>query len=82
LMEVPIKTVELVVKVNLLGVLFGTKVAMDIMKYQSGITGEIFNTVGSGVKGGGTPGNYFRFLLVVLLHLMDLYFIRLPFCIL
>jgi chlorophyll(ide) b reductase len=56
LMEVPNSTVELVVKVNLLGVLFGTKVAMDIMKDQSDFTGEIFNTVGSGVKGGGTPG--------------------------
>ena len=34
LMDVPMNTVELVVKVNLLGVLFGTKVAMDIMKDQ------------------------------------------------
>ena len=34
LMEVPVNTVELVVKVNLLGVLLGTKVAMDIMKDQ------------------------------------------------
>ncbi len=34
LMEVPVSTVELVVKVNLLGVLLGTKVAMDIMKDQ------------------------------------------------
>lgn len=56
LMEVPMSTVELVVKVNLMGVLIGTKVAMDIMKDQAGFTGEIFNTVGSGVKGGGTPG--------------------------
>lgn len=56
LMEVPTSTVELVVKVNLLGVLLGTKVAMDIMGKQEGFTGEIFNTVGSGVKGGGTPG--------------------------
>lgn len=56
LMEVPMSTVELVVKVNLMGVLIGTKVAMDIMKNQDGFTGEIFNTVGSGVKGGGTPG--------------------------
>jgi len=55
-MEVPMSTVELVVKVNLMGVLMGTKVAMDIMKEQEGFTGEIFNTVGSGVKGGGTPG--------------------------
>jgi len=56
LMDVPMSTVELVVKVNLMGVLIGTKVAMDIMKNQAGFTGEIFNTVGSGVKGGGTPG--------------------------
>jgi len=56
LMDVPINTVEMVVKVNLLGVLLGTKIAMDIMKDQQGVTGEIFNTVGSGVKGGGTPG--------------------------
>lgn len=34
LMDVPVNTVELVVKVNLLGVLLGTKVAMDIMKDQ------------------------------------------------
>jgi len=56
LMDVPVSQVELVVKVNLLGVLLGTKVAMDVMKDQQGFTGEIFNTVGSGVKGGGTPG--------------------------
>jgi len=56
LMDVPVTTVETVVKVNLLGVLFGTKVAMEIMKDQPDFTGEIFNTVGSGVKGGGTPG--------------------------
>mmetsp|Transcript_5624 Transcript_5624/g.8180 ORF Transcript_5624/g.8180 Transcript_5624/m.8180 type:complete len:351 (-) Transcript_5624:78-1130(-) len=56
LMDVPVNQVELVVKVNLLGVLLGTKVAMDIMKDQDGFQGEIFNTVGSGVKGGGTPG--------------------------
>jgi chlorophyll(ide) b reductase len=29
---------------------------MDIMGKQAGVTGHIFNTVGSGVKGGGTPG--------------------------
>jgi len=34
LMDVPMSQVELVVKVNLLGVLLGTKVAMDIMKDQ------------------------------------------------
>eukprot|EP00557_Chaetoceros_sp_GSL56_P009519 CAMPEP_0176492550 /NCGR_PEP_ID=MMETSP0200_2-20121128/9066_1 /TAXON_ID=947934 /ORGANISM="Chaetoceros sp., Strain GSL56" /LENGTH=351 /DNA_ID=CAMNT_0017890135 /DNA_START=88 /DNA_END=1139 /DNA_ORIENTATION=- len=55
-MDVPVQTVEAVVKVNLLGVLYGTKVAMDIMAAQEGFEGEIFNTVGSGVKGGGTPG--------------------------
>jgi len=56
LMDVPVGMVEAVVKVNLLGVLLGTKVAMDIMAAQDGFEGEIFNTVGSGVKGGGTPG--------------------------
>mmetsp|Transcript_5206 Transcript_5206/g.4883 ORF Transcript_5206/g.4883 Transcript_5206/m.4883 type:complete len:358 (-) Transcript_5206:115-1188(-) len=56
LMDVPMDQVELVVKVNLMGILFGSKVAMDIMSKQSGFTGHIFNTVGSGVKGGGTPG--------------------------
>jgi len=56
LTEVPVTQVELVVKVNLLGILLGTKVAMDIMCQQAGVTGHIFNTVGSGVKGGGTPG--------------------------
>jgi chlorophyll(ide) b reductase len=56
LRDVPISMVERVVKVNLLGILFCTKVAMDIMGQQSGQTGHIFNTVGSGVKGGGTPG--------------------------
>lgn len=56
LRDVPFSQVELVVKVNLLGVLYGTKVAMDIMGEQAGKTGHIFNTVGSGVKGGGTPG--------------------------
>jgi len=34
LMDVPVSQVELVVKVNLLGVLLGTKVAMDVMKDQ------------------------------------------------
>ncbi len=27
-----------------------------IISFQAGVTGHIFNTVGSGVKGGGTPG--------------------------
>lgn len=56
LRDVPTSQVELVVKVNLIGVLLCTKVAMDIMGNQAGVTGHIFNTVGSGVKGGGTPG--------------------------
>jgi chlorophyll(ide) b reductase len=50
------QTVEAVVKVNLIGVLLCTKVAMDIMQKQAGVTSHLFNTVGSGVKGGGTPG--------------------------
>jgi len=49
-------TVEAVVKVNLIGVLLCTKVAQDIMSQQLGVESHIFNTVGSGVKGGGTPG--------------------------
>ena len=56
LRDVPFSQVEAVVKVNLLGILFCTKVAMSIMEQQAGVTGHIFNTVGSGVKGGGTPG--------------------------
>jgi len=56
LREVPVSQVEMVVKVNLLGILLSTKIAMDIMADQAGFTGHIFNTVGSGVKGGGTPG--------------------------
>ena len=50
------KTLETVVNVNLIGVLLCTKVAMDILQAQNGVTSHIFNTVGSGVKGGGTPG--------------------------
>jgi len=53
---IPIKTVEAVVNVNLVGLLLCTKVAMDIMGQQAGVEGHIFQTVGSGVKGGGTPG--------------------------
>lgn len=49
-------TVEAVVKVNLIGILLCTKVALEIMQAQEGVTSHIFNTVGSGVKGGGTPG--------------------------
>lgn len=56
LRDVPVEMAELVVKVNLLGTILCTKVAMDIMGDQAGFTGHIFNTVGSGVKGGGTPG--------------------------
>lgn len=56
LRDVPIGQVEAVVKVNLLGTLLCTKVAMSIMEQQDGFTGHIYNTVGSGVKGGGTPG--------------------------
>lgn len=56
LTELSMKQVETVVKVNLLGIFYNTKVAMDIMAEQEGFTGHIFNTVGSGVKGGGTPG--------------------------
>jgi chlorophyll(ide) b reductase len=49
-------TLEAVVKVDLIGILLCTKVALDIMQKQSGVEGHVFNTVGSGVKGGGTPG--------------------------
>ena len=49
-------TVEAVVNVNLVGVLLCTKVALDLMQAQPGVESNIFNTVGSGVKGGGTPG--------------------------
>eukprot|EP00527_Entomoneis_sp_CCMP2396_P006924 CAMPEP_0198154516 /NCGR_PEP_ID=MMETSP1443-20131203/68638_1 /TAXON_ID=186043 /ORGANISM="Entomoneis sp., Strain CCMP2396" /LENGTH=298 /DNA_ID=CAMNT_0043821195 /DNA_START=188 /DNA_END=1084 /DNA_ORIENTATION=+ len=56
LRDVSMNMVETVIKVNLLGILFCTKVAMDILGEQKGVTGHIFNTVGSGVKGGGTPG--------------------------
>lgn len=50
------QTIEAVVKVNLLGTLYCTQVALKIMKEQQDTIGHIFNTVGSGVKGGGTPG--------------------------
>ena len=39
-----------------MGTLLCTKAAIDLMSKQAGVTGHIFNTVGSGVKGGGTPG--------------------------
>merc|ERR1719331_2793573 len=48
--------VEAVVKVNLVGVLICTQVALETMQQQKGVTSHVFNTVGSGVKGGGTPG--------------------------
>lgn len=56
LTDVSISQVEMVVKVNLMGTLLCTKIALDLMGDQAGVTGHIFNTVGSGVKGGGTPG--------------------------
>jgi chlorophyll(ide) b reductase len=56
LRQVSFEQAELVVRVNLIGIILCTKVALDIMGQQRGVTGHIFNTVGSGVKGGGTPG--------------------------
>ena len=47
---------EAVVNVNLIGLMLCTKVALDVLQAQEGVTSHIFNTVGSGVKGGGTPG--------------------------
>lgn len=44
LRDVPMSQVELVVKVNLMGILLCTKAAMDIMSEQEGVTGHIFNT--------------------------------------
>jgi len=55
-MDVPVEQVEAVVKVNLLGALLCSQYAMKLMADQPGVTGHLFNTVGSGVKGGGTPG--------------------------
>ena len=55
-LEVPDDTIEAVVRVNLFGVLICTKVAIELMLEQKGVTGNVFNTVGSGVRGGGTPG--------------------------
>mmetsp|Transcript_29082 Transcript_29082/g.63295 ORF Transcript_29082/g.63295 Transcript_29082/m.63295 type:complete len:379 (+) Transcript_29082:72-1208(+) len=54
--ELSPETVESVLKVNLGGILLCTHAAMKMMEEQTGVTGHIFNTVGSGVKGGGTPG--------------------------
>ena len=53
---IPTPVLEAVVGVNLVGLLLCTKVAIDLMQSQKGVTGHIFQTVGSGVKGGGTPG--------------------------
>ncbi|KAJ1461365.1 hypothetical protein M885DRAFT_507306 [Pelagophyceae sp. CCMP2097] len=55
-MDVPDDVIERVVSVNLFGVLICTKVAMELMMSQQGVEGHIYNTVGSGVRGGGTPG--------------------------
>ncbi|KAL9139634.1 Chlorophyll(ide) b reductase NOL, partial [Amphidinium carterae] len=54
--EISTETLEAVVKVNLGGIVICTHVAMNLMLQQAGVEGHIFNTVGSGVKGGGTPG--------------------------
>jgi chlorophyll(ide) b reductase len=54
--EVSPETVEAVLRVNLGGILLCTHAAMRMMEQQRGVTSHIFNTVGSGVKGGGTPG--------------------------
>uniref|UniRef100_A0A0G4HC04 Uncharacterized protein n=1 Tax=Chromera velia CCMP2878 TaxID=1169474 RepID=A0A0G4HC04_9ALVE len=56
LTEISAEQVEAVVKVNALGTLLCTREALRLMQSQEGVTGHIFNTVGSGVKGGGTPG--------------------------
>jgi chlorophyll(ide) b reductase len=50
------ETISAVVQVNLIGVLLCTLEAAKLMQEQNGVQGHIFNTVGSGVKGGGTPG--------------------------
>jgi NAD(P)-dependent dehydrogenase (short-subunit alcohol dehydrogenase family) len=44
-------------QVNLLGALLCTQYAMKVLTQQTGVTSHLFNTVGSGVKGGGTPGD-------------------------
>jgi chlorophyll(ide) b reductase len=50
------ETLAAVVNVNLVGILLCTREAALLMQEQKGVQGHIFNTVGSGVKGGGTPG--------------------------
>lgn len=54
--ELTPQQIEAVVNVNLLGTLLCTQTAMELMQQQESTIGHIFNTVGSGVKGGGTPG--------------------------
>eukprot|EP00929_Paragymnodinium_shiwhaense_P003139 TRINITY_DN103561_c0_g1_i1.p1 TRINITY_DN103561_c0_g1~~TRINITY_DN103561_c0_g1_i1.p1 ORF type:complete len:393 (+),score=115.38 TRINITY_DN103561_c0_g1_i1:218-1396(+) len=54
--ELSTEEVNRVVNVNLGGIVMCTHVAMKMMEQQAGVTGHVFNTVGSGVKGGGTPG--------------------------
>jgi len=54
--EISPETVEAVIRVNLGGILLCTHAAMRMMEQQKGVESHIFNTVGSGVKGGGTPG--------------------------
>lgn len=54
--EIPIETLKAVVDVNLGGIVLCTHYAMRLMEQQAGVTSHILNTVGSGVKGGGTPG--------------------------
>lgn len=54
--ELSQEMVEAVVKVNLGGILLCTHAAMCMMEQQKGVESHVFNTVGSGVKGGGTPG--------------------------
>lgn len=54
--ELSQEMVEAVVKVNLGGILLCTHAAMRMMEQQKGVESHVFNTVGSGVKGGGTPG--------------------------
>jgi len=54
--EISPETVEAVIRVNLGGILLCTHAAMRMMEQQAGVESHIFNTVGSGVKGGGTPG--------------------------
>ena len=56
LTTVPPAEVARVVKVNLLGKIYCSKKAISILEDQLGVTSHLFNTVGSGVKGGGTPG--------------------------